>query len=279
LASAAGEPWKVGERGARALRSELGLGDAPIDIRDVIRRRGVQLAVQAFPEEWGDGRYLKKGNRHLILLNSAIGDANRARFTAAHELGHHELHQDNQEVVVYIDTNVHAPAQAKSDAEREADAFAAHLMAPSEALRRDLHGIPGKEITPETIVQLMMRYGLSYTSLVYRIHNAELMSATSRNRLLAQGEGHVRELRALYPARDDDEFFLNPQLPGQYRAAVLKLYEQRHITLERLAELLRIDPEEAGDVVRKVGIEREPGLEPDERAVAELRALAERDSD
>jgi Zn-dependent peptidase ImmA (M78 family) len=277
LQNGAGEPWRVGERGARALRSELGLGDAPIDIRDVIGRRGVQLAIQEFPPDWGDGRYLKKGNRHLILLNASVSDANRARFTAAHELGHHELHQDNQEVVVYIDTDIHA--QRRNNAEREANAFAAHLLAPAEALRRDLHGIPGKEITPEKVVELTIRYGMSYEALVYRIHNAGVISATTRNRLLEGGRGRVRELQALYPSRDDDAFFLTPQLPAEYRAAALKLYEERHITLERLAEMLRTSAEEAADFAHKVGLERERGLEPDEAAVAELRALAEGDAD
>lgn len=277
MRNGAGEPWRVGERGARALRSELGLGDAPIDIRDVIGRRGVQLAIQEFPTDWGDGRYLKKGSRHLILLNATVGDANRARFTAAHELGHHELHQDNKEVVVYIDSNIYA--QRRNNAEREANAFAAHLLAPAEALRRDLHGIAGKDISPERVVELMLRYGMSYEALVYRIHNAGLISATSRNRLIGLARGHIRELQALYPVRDDDEFFLKPQLPADYRAAALKLYEERHITLERLAEMLRTSVDEAEAFVRNVGRKRERGLEPDEAAVAELRALAEDDAD
>src|SRR6185312_1143367 len=124
LTTAAGEPWQIGERGARALRSELGLGDAPIDIRDVIRRRGVTLAINTFPSEWGDGRYIMKGARCLILLNASLGSAARARFTAAHELGHHELHRDNQDVVVFVDTDIHSPAARKPPHEREADAFA-----------------------------------------------------------------------------------------------------------------------------------------------------------
>ena len=277
LSNGAGEPWQVGERGARALRSELGLGDAPIDIRDVIRRRGVLLAIQRFPTEWGDGRYLKKGIRNLIILNATIGDSNRARFTAAHELGHHELHRDQQEVVVYIDTNVHAPARTKNREEREADAFAAYLLAPTDALLRELHGVPGRDVTPDHIVGLMRRYGLSYTSLAYRVHNAGLISATTRNRLLELGEGHVRQLLSAFPPRDDDAFFSSPQLPDDFRASALALYEHRHVTLERLAELLRITQDEALALVREAGNEHPASLEPDEDAVAELRALAEGD--
>ncbi len=51
-----------GERAARALRHELGLGIAPIDIWDVLRRRGVHVAVRDFGDQAGDGLYLWKGS-------------------------------------------------------------------------------------------------------------------------------------------------------------------------------------------------------------------------
>lgn len=276
MTSAAGEPWQIGERAARALRSELGLGDAPIDIRDVIQRRGVQLATDIFPDDWGDGRYLKKGSRYLIILNAAGGPARaaRARFTAAHELGHHELHRDNQDVVIYIDTDVHSGG--KSRPEREADAFAAYLLAPTEALKRDLADVPPREVAPELVADLMRRYGLSYRATVYRMHNAGAITAGTRNRLISAGEGRWTELQAIRGGREDDAFFLNRQLPSDYRSAALKLYENRHIELPRLAELLRLDDlEEVQKIVSEAGIEREPGLEPDDDAVAALLALAD----
>lgn len=273
----AGEPWRVGARGALALRSELGLGDAPIDIRDVIRRRGVILAIGAFPSEWGDGRYVKKGNRYLILLNSSLGGAARARFTAAHELGHHELHRDNQDVVVFVDTDIYSPAGKKPPHEREADAFAAYLLAPSEALRRDLAGTAAKEITPETVFHLTKRYGLSYQSLVYRLHNTNLISATLRNRLLLEGEGRVHEFEELYGGREDDAFFSRPLVPPEFRRAALQMYGHRHITLRRLAELLRVSEADAEEAAAAAGLAREPGLELDEGGVNELLELADQD--
>lgn len=269
----------MGERGARALRSELGLGDAPIDIRDVIRRRGITLAIGAFPSEWGDGRYVKKGSRHLILLNASLGGAARARFTAAHELGHHELHRDNRDVVVFVDTDIQSPAARKPAHEREADAFAAYLLAPSEALRRDLDGVAAKDVTPETVFQLMKRYGLSYQSLVYRLHNTNLISATIRNRLLLDGEGRVHELEELHGKREDDDFFSRPLLPPEFRRAALRMYGNRHITLKRLAELLRVAEAEAEQAAAAAGLAREPGLEPDDAAVNELLELADQDTD
>ena len=48
--------WHDGERAARALRFELGLGYAPIDIYDVIARRGVALAFRDLGGD--DGRYV-----------------------------------------------------------------------------------------------------------------------------------------------------------------------------------------------------------------------------
>jgi Zn-dependent peptidase ImmA (M78 family) len=279
LTSAAGEPWHIGERAARALRSELGLGDAPIDIRDVIRRRGVTIAIGAFPSEWGDGRYIKKGDRYLILLNASAGTPARARFTAAHELGHHELHRDNKDVVVFIDTDVHSPTGRKPPHEREADAFAAYLLAPTEALRRDLAAIAPKDITPDAVFQLMKRYGLSYKSLVFRLHNANIVSATIRNRLLLGGEGRVHELQEMYGPREDDPFFSRPLLPPEFRRAALQMYAHRHITLTRLAELLRISESDAQAQAAAAGVSRDPGLEPDEAAVNELVVLTNEEAD
>jgi Zn-dependent peptidase ImmA (M78 family) len=276
---AAGEPWRVGERAARALRSELGLGDAPLDIRDVIRRRGVTLAIGQFPSEWGDGRYIKKGERCLVLLNSNSGNPGRARFTAAHELGHHELHRDHSEVVVFVDTNVYSRAIGKSPEEREADAFAAYLLAPTDALRRDLDGVTTKDVTPERVFLLMNRYGLSYQSLVYRLHNSGLIRASVRDQLLAAGVSRTRELEELYGSRDDDAFFSRPLLPPEFRRAALQMYRHRHISLARLAELLRVSEVDAEAQVAAAGLTREPGLEPDEAGVDELLELAERDPD
>lgn len=270
----AGEPWEIGQRAARALRSELGLGEAPIDIRDVIRRRGVQLVVGDFEQGWGDGRYLKKGDRYLIVLNATIGDAYRSRFTGAHELGHHELHRDNQEIVVHIDTNVYSKASPK---EREADAFAAYLLVPDEALKRDLKDVNPAQLTPDETVQLMIRYGVSHRTLVYRLHNSGMIGASTRNRLLAQGAGRIEELKKLYGPREDDVFFERPQLPASFRSAALKLYENRHIELGRLAELLRTTVDKTRAEVQRLGVEREPGLAHDEAAVEELLALADRD--
>lgn len=279
MATAAGEPWQSGERAARALRSELGLGDAPVDVRDVIRRRGATLAIGSFPSEWGDGRYIKKGDRCLVLLNSNAGSPGRARFTAAHELGHHELHRDHREVVVFVDTNVYARAAEKSREEREADAFAAYLLAPTEALRRDLVGVAPKDIAPETVFLLMKRYGLSYTSLVYRLHNSGVIRASVRNRLLLDGQGRKRELEQLYGPRDDDPFFSRPLLPPEFRRAALQMYRHRHISLARLAELLRVSEADAEAQAAAAGAAREAGLEPDDAGVDELLELAEQDSD
>jgi len=222
---------------------------------------------------------VKKGDRHLILLNASIGSPARARFTAAHELGHHELHRDNEDVIVFIDTDVHSPAGRKPPHEREADAFAAYLLAPTEALRRDLDGVAAKDITPDSVFQLMKRYGLSYKSLVFRLHNANVISATTRNRLVLAGEGRVHELEETYGPREDDPFFSRPLLPPEFRRAALQMYAHRHISLSRLAELLRISESDAQAQAAAAGAARDPGLEPDEAAVNELLELVNEDAD
>lgn len=55
----------------------------------------------------------------------------RTRFTVAHELGHCLLHPDE-----YAGLTTAAEPDHHADVEREANAFAAHLLVPDQALKR-----------------------------------------------------------------------------------------------------------------------------------------------
>lgn len=222
-------PWVVGERAARALRFELDLGHSPMDVFDVIRRRGVALAFRDLGGD--DGRYIFHRGRALIVVGTNCTEASRQRFTAAHELGHHELHRfdANGEVdTVVIDKEV-GPSRG-DPREQEANSFAASLLLPREALLR-LFG-DRAQVSVEQVVDLMDRFGLSYPATVYRLHNTDRISAARRDALLAEGDGQVHRLSTR------DESAHPEQAPLELERHLAKLYRAGLVPPERLSQAL-----------------------------------------
>ncbi|MBN1458940.1 MAG: ImmA/IrrE family metallo-endopeptidase [Armatimonadetes bacterium] len=262
-------PYLQGERAARALRHELGLGIAPVDIWEVVRRREVFVALHDFGETGGDGLYLWRGSDTagvpLIVVNSAKRPS-RQRFTAAHELGHHEMHRFEAADVLIADEEVGTDGDER---EAAANAFAAYLLAPTEDLRDSVKAI-GDPPTPAGLVRLMRRYGLSYQALAYRLRNTGLISQKALDALLTDGEGQVARLMRSQGFEEDSIFPAPRGVPEVLSREAMRLYRERVISDARLAELLRTTVEEALDAVRDAGMERPAEPDFDEEAVREL---------
>jgi Zn-dependent peptidase ImmA (M78 family) len=238
FSAVAGNEWKYGETAANALRYELDLGASVVDLRDVIRRLGVLLLAHDFGPEGGDGRYIKQGNLHVITINKAVQNQGRVRFTIAHELGHHRMHSEDGETVVFVDDQL--DLVGKDPREKEADAFAAYLLAPTKALKADLEGV--KDITFDTVIELMARYGLSYRALVYRLINTEIINKKQADALINDSEGRIEAAVATQGIHAKDaQALLGAEVPDSLRENSLKLYAHGLIAFDRLSEMLRID--------------------------------------
>jgi Zn-dependent peptidase ImmA (M78 family) len=243
------EPHVRGARAAHALRFELGLDSAPIgDLWDVINQRGVALAFHDFAANGGDGLYLWDGGRALIVVNSAKSKQRlRQRFTAAHELGHHELHRSRDHQLLVADRDVEA--EDTDDWEREANAFAANLLAPDRSLRQDMDMVDreSEAIDPRDVVRLMRRYGLSYTALLNRLVHSGCLRARDRERL-ANEVGVVGSLARASGFDFDALFPPGPPLPEDYVLSVVELHQKGVITPTRSAELLRTTAAKASEI-------------------------------
>ena len=254
----AGEEWRTGERFANDLRYRLDLGTGVADLRDVMRRVGVTFITHDFGPEGGDGRYVKKGERAAIVINSHVRSTGRVRFTIAHELGHHVIHGEGQRSALFIDDKVGGGGD-KAPAEKEADAFAAYFLAPTRALQHDVKALE-RSPTVEDVVELAIRYGGSYQTLVYRLNNSGLIGAAKRNKLVDDARGTVEELvRARGGYAEDDRVLVDAGVPDDYRETALRLYIAGDIGIPRLAELLRLPHEDAERLLEERGIE-EPTL-------------------
>ncbi len=225
-------PWLEGERAASALRFELGLGYAPIDIYDVIARRGVALAFRDLQGD--DGRYIFHAGQGLIIVNSTGTEASRQRFTAAHELGHHELHRfsgDDETPTYLVDRDILATGGDRREV--EANAFAASFLLPGEALKAEFP-VRGK-VEVEDVVAIMRRYGVSFTTAVFRLHNTQRITARVRDALRSEGEGRVHELGGDLPPPT------GPTPPVGLERSLAKLYRAGLVEADRVAETLGVD--------------------------------------
>lgn len=245
--------WLLGKRAAQGLRLELNLGFAPVNVWDVIRDRGVELARHEFGKGCGDGLYLWLGGRALITINSSER-ASKQRFTAAHELGHHELHRFDADELAIADENVF---ETGGDPwEIAANAFAGYLLAPDEALQQDLAGRAAKDIVPRDVVELMRKYGLSYEATANRLNLASVVNQPNRKRLLEAGEGQIERL--VREAGFDEEAILpfGPDLPVELVDGALALYRDAVISADRLGDILDLAPEESETVAAERGYSR-----------------------
>jgi len=121
----------------------------------------------------------ENGAAAVMLVNQKLL-ASRANFTMAHEYGHllWKLRQGKSgDDVCYREASDH-------NEEMFANAFAAHFLAPDEALIEEQPEVMPSE--PETIMALAARYGLSFTAMTYRLQNLKLLTPDQANSLRKQ---------------------------------------------------------------------------------------------
>jgi Zn-dependent peptidase ImmA (M78 family) len=265
----AGEAWHVGETAAKAFHHDLGLvTTGVVDLKEVMRIAGITFVAHDFGSGGGDGRYVKKGGRAMIVINTHARSTGRVRFTIAHEIGHHRLHAEGAENAAFVEKQI-ADGGSKPRGEREADAFAAYFLAPDRSLKADGERIG--EISVESVVDLMIRYGLSFQATVFRLHNSQVIKAAKRDALLRDSRGHVEALlRQKGGYAEDDKILVDAELPASFRENALRLFAHGVINEERLAEMLRMSLSETRRVAAERGIVAPEVPDIDEEDLADL---------
>jgi Zn-dependent peptidase ImmA (M78 family)/transcriptional regulator with XRE-family HTH domain len=129
------------------------------------RYRGDQLSGAAITDE----------SFPLIFVNSDHPHP-RSLFTLAHELGHVLARHQGEAITLDGDLT------STSDSERMANAFAASYLMPTDVIRAE---IEEQGRTFATLMRLTYRLGVSYQSLIYRLHNLGYVNAAGRDKLLA----------------------------------------------------------------------------------------------
>ncbi|TKA00607.1 helix-turn-helix domain-containing protein [Actinacidiphila oryziradicis] len=152
---------------ARGLRQQWDLGDGPVT--HLVRRLEAHGVVVVLPAEADaaaatvDAFSSHVARPLIVLTRNRANDVYRHRFTAAHELGHLVLHGE---------------ATGDSRQEREADAFAAEFLTPTDSIHPLL---PGR-IDFARLGGLSRTWGVSVHSLVYRCRELGVISDATASR-------------------------------------------------------------------------------------------------
>lgn len=160
------------------LRKKLAAGDRPVDVMDVMRELGLVLLFKPLTSMLG--AYLPGAGTHGVLITTKR-DLHVQRFTAAHELGHHVLGHRAPSLdidVGYVGRGDPANYENYGNQELEADSFAAEFLLPTWLIvahaKRHQWGKNDLK-NPDTVYQLSLRLGTSYTATCWALQSNKLV--------------------------------------------------------------------------------------------------------
>jgi Zn-dependent peptidase ImmA (M78 family)/DNA-binding XRE family transcriptional regulator len=197
---------------------------------------GVDVLVEDFEDDPLWGASITDRAFPFVFVN-AKQPTTRALFTLAHELAH-VLAGDGEVMTLDVDLTAH------DDRERFANAFAATLLMPSDEVRGVVQEF-GR--TAEALARMMLRFGVSYESLIYRLHNLRLINAHGRDQLQARGWRSVvidgdADVKAALLTRLGARPEYKP--PRWLTSRAAEGYADGILSIRPLAGLLGVDPEE-----------------------------------
>ncbi|MEK7457715.1 MAG: ImmA/IrrE family metallo-endopeptidase [Pseudomonadota bacterium] len=147
------------EAAAVALRQHWGLGQKPIgNMIGLLEVNGIRVLSLAENTAQVNAFSFWRDDRAYIFLNN-FKTPESSIFDSAHELGHLVLHR-------------HAGTRVDRNAEREADAFAAHFLMP----RHDVLARVMRPVTVDVVLKAKGRWRVSAMAMAYHLRTLERLS-------------------------------------------------------------------------------------------------------
>jgi len=167
---------RLGEWAVKALPTRAN-GDQRLGaLADVIEQQlKIDVLIDSYPNDSIAGAAVTHETFPLLFVNSAY-PRTRCLFTLAHELGHVLARHADETITLDRDMS------GSTDSERMANAFAANYLMPADVIASAI-AEQGRQLG--TLMQLTYRLGVSFQSLVYRLHNLGYINAEGRDRLTA----------------------------------------------------------------------------------------------
>ncbi|MDT3438262.1 ImmA/IrrE family metallo-endopeptidase [Pseudofrankia sp. BMG5.37] len=151
-------------------------GRIPVPVEDVAGFSGAVIRYQPFEADDVSGLLLREEDAPAVIGVNSANARVRQRFTIAHEVGHLKLHEGKRLILdrlVRVNFRDAVSSTATDRQEREANAFAAALLMPDEAVAGSLSKLAqGRERSDTAIVQNLARtFDVSRQAMEYRLMN------------------------------------------------------------------------------------------------------------
>lgn len=228
--------WTDAEDIAEAERSSLGLNGQPIkDICDLLEsKRGINIFhLPENPNRFFGAFASDEACGACFLINSN-NPYRRRTFTIAHEYAHCIAHRDQ---LAHIDYNQNF--EDRNQNERFANVFAAAFLMPKGTVIEVFNHLKSSEqnILALILIQLAIYFGVSFEAAGWRLVTLRKLSTEKWDSILDQRIPSAPIAKFLgYDQQDSVE---PEMLPRQYKFLCYQAYEQKLISFERLAELLK----------------------------------------
>jgi len=261
---------RLAPRFAEDVRAFYDLGsDAIPDLLAFLDSEGVlvyRAALDRIDEDGVSGVFYNHPRLGPCILVNTMTTPGRQMFTLAHEFAHALFHYQERGLV--------SRAGAPERTERFADAFAAHFLVPSEALRRRVEArATGKSLTPVDVIDLHRYFRVSYATMLIRLRSEGLLSPDLFDLYRGYSPSHLAARLGL----PYDEYTLAVSdgpfevALGNYPASVLdrmrQLVADGEVSPAAAAALLPVPVEE---VLERLLATPEPATPEDQREFAEL---------
>jgi Zn-dependent peptidase ImmA (M78 family) len=150
----------------------------PVDVEQLAIFCGAEVRYEPFTGELSGMLRRQHSGKHVIGVNATHSVA-RQRFTIAHELGHLQLHKDEE---FHVDET--PPIRFRRDSaspavdsdEIEANYFAAELLMPAKWLENEIEEIPPGVEPEEAVAHLADIFGVSVQAMTIRLSSLGKLS-------------------------------------------------------------------------------------------------------
>lgn len=233
---------------AEAARYRAGVRPGPADVFAAIRRLGIRLLRYPLPEDSAEGAYVRSRGAAYILVSTAYARSHQ-RFTAAHELGHHFLTPDRDDLEHYDD-------KVDAGADRAANLFAGYFLIDEASARETVGGISDPVAKALVVTH---RFEVSLPAAAIHLCDLGLIRAVDKGEVLrlamdpSASINGLRRARGLPAVRQVEA--RGETDPGEEYVAILA----------RMARLGVIPPDRIGEL----GYDRHIDVESDEFEIAQ----------
>ena len=156
----------------QTVRKRFNVNELPVNLDLLAEKAGIQIKYGDFDNEMSGFAYQKAGVKYIGINQTE--SLVRQRFTIAHELGHIFLHHQDQlnydpsvELIHFRDEHSAAGTRTK---EIEANAFAAELLMPAEAVKKEISDMKGIDLDDQKAVgRLADKFGVSQAAITVRL--------------------------------------------------------------------------------------------------------------